>query len=263
MKPTHLYAILIPIVYALLFLMGNHDFDDQSIWEGEAAPWLGEPPAGMTAELVRAESMDEFPHTVFHLPANAALKNNIISTFELEETRPGIFENNGISIIYPSEKDVVLQVTSEIYPQLQLGEDGAMRFCTNNLNLRKQKNISLVKSLDVPYPQYLDSKETELTRSLLLAMLCYLFPGAFACITWLWFQKKPIRSRDTLIICVAIPAAVAFIGAYTDFSIHGFHRSYAIFSSVFSVFSNLICIGLLITLTVIGRWVWQHLAPKA
>ena len=66
MKHISLYAILLPIVYALLFWLGNsNDFDDNSLWYDEAAPWLGEPPAGIRAELIRAESDDGIPFIVY------------------------------------------------------------------------------------------------------------------------------------------------------------------------------------------------------
>lgn len=260
MKHISLYAILLPIVYALLFWLGNsNDFDDNSLWYDEAAPWLGEPPSGIRAELIRAESDDGIPFIVYELPPDESLRQNIITTLQLECKYPGVYDNHGISPIYPAEKETQLPVSNILYPRLELRQDGSMLLTLYDDNNRELKDAALVKSIPVPYPDYLPDGDVETARSIMLAVLCFLFPGLFCCVGWLWVQRRPIRSGETLVICLVIPAVVAYIGAYVDFYMHGFNKSYSVFSAVISVLSNVLCAAVLLVLTGIVRRLWRLL----
>lgn len=255
MKPSNLYAIILTLTYALLFWLGNSDHNTASGWNKEVAPWLGELPAGVESETVRAKTADGYPCTYYLIPHNEEMKQKIISTFQLIEGKPGYyFSDEGITPRYPEDKEVDLKTFETIYPILEVEQRG-LRFCPNDANT--QGNPSAVKFIDIPYPQYLPDSATEMQRSLMLAVLCYMFPGVFCCVGWLWIQKNPIRSRETLVICLAIPAAVAFVGAFADFYIHGFHRNYAVFSAVFSVVTNLISAGIVIALTAPVKYLWR------
>ena len=249
MKASNLYAILLALTYALLFWLGNNDHDTVSRWYEEAAPWLGEPPAGLTCETERAETIAEFPCTRFDISPNEELKQKIISTFRLWESSPGVYSSMGIYPQYPEGKEEILRTSSAIYPRLELQTNGSMRFWPNDANT--QLSPSTATPISIPYPNYLRDTDSEMLRSLLLAILCNMLPGVFCCVGWLWIQRKPIRSRETAVICLAVPTAVAFIGAFADFYIHGFHKNYAIVGAIFSVVTNLICAGLLIGITSI------------
>ena len=245
MKPSNLYAILLSLTYALLFWLGCNDHDTASRWYEEAAPWLGEPPAGLTGETERAQTPEDFPCTRFDISPNEELKQKIITTFHLSEFIPGIYSSMGIYPQHPGKS------FSAIYPRLELQPDGSMRFWPNNLNT--QQSPSTATPINIPYPHYLRDSDSEMLRSLLLAILCNMLPGVFCCVGWLWIQHKPVLSRETAVICLAIPAAVAFVGAFADFYIHGFHKNYAIVGAIFSVVTNLICAGLLIGITGIQK----------
>ncbi len=260
MRHISFYAILLPIVYALLFWLGNSDdFKQCPYWNKEVASWLGEAPPGVTTELVRPDSSANFPEIVCHIPANEELQKKIISTFQLEASYPGVYESRGISPIYPAEKEVHLPITVTYYPRLELNPDGSMRFTLSENNLREEENVSQIKSTPIPYPEYLPDGDIEMARSIMLAVLCFLLPGMFCCVGWLWVQRRPIQSIETLFICLVIPAMVAYIGAYIDFYMHGFNKSYAVFSAVFSMLSNVICAAVLLVFTGIVRWLWRLL----
>lgn len=259
MKPIALYSTLLAVVYALLFWLGNNDHDTESRWNQEAAPWLGEAPAGVESELVRAQSIEELPFIEYSIPADAALKQNIITTFQLAESSPGVYTNNGIRVVYPDGNEVIEKLYSTIYPGLTVNQDGSMRLCVNNLNKHEQSPAENLRAIQIPNPQYLPDGDTEMQSSLMLAVLCFLLPGAFCSIGWLWIQRKPIRSRDTVNICLWIPGVVAFIGACVDFYVHGFNVDYTVYSATFSVISNLICSGLIIGATAAFRGVWNKI----
>ena len=256
LKPVNFYSVLLSIVYAVLYLVGNYEAGENAEWYKQVAPWLGEAPEGLVIEQCRATDAEEYPVTMYHLPADEGLKQKIISTFELEENDAGIFDNHGVCIMYPEGKEEVLSVSDVIYPRLHVSQDGSMNFSVDDYNMSEQKNASLVKALQIPYPDYLPNTVGAMARSILLAVLCYLLPGIFCCVGWLWIQRRPISCRETAVICFAIPAAVAFIGAYVDFYSHGFHQSYAVFSAVFSVITNLLCAGILIAATKVERKLW-------
>lgn len=262
MKPTLLYAILLPLVYALLFWLGNNDHDTQSLWYDEAAPWLGEPPAELSSETIRAAKAEELPCTEFRIPANEAFKQHVISTFRLKESEPGIYRNQGTHAIYPQEKEVILEVFVVLYPILKVSEDGSMTLCINNPNQNWCAPDAAGEALEIPCPQYLPGMQEGMLRSLALAMLCFVLPAAFCCIGWLWIQRRPIRSQETVNICLLIPAAIAFIGAWVDFNLHGFHADYTRVSAFFAVVTNLVTAGLLIALTALARWMWSLIAPR-
>lgn len=260
MKSISLYAILLPVVYALLFWLGNSDdFNDNSLWYDEAAPWLGEPPAGVSAELVRSRNAEAYPYIVYALPADDTLRQNIITTFQLESSYPGIYDNHGISPIYPAEKETILSASTTLYPRLELRPDGSMLLTLYDDNNRELKDETLVKSIPIPHPDYLPNRNVETARSVMLAVLCFLLPGLFCCVGWLWVQRRPIRSGETLVICLVIPAVVAYIGAYVDFYMHGFNKSYSVFSAIFSVLSNVLCAAVLLVLTGTVRWLWRQI----
>lgn len=257
MKPIALYSILLSVVYALLFWLGNNDHDTESRWKDEVSPWLGEAPAGVESELIRAESIEDFPYIEFNIPADAALQQNIISTFQLKESTPGVYENAGVHVIYPEGHEALERQCYDIYPSLTVNQDGSMRLCVHNLNKHHESKTENLTAIQIPNPQYLPDEDSEMRRSLLLAVLCFLLPGAFCSIGWLWIQRNPIRSRDTINICLWIPGVVAFIGAYADFYLHGFNVDYTVYSATFSVISNLICSGLIIGATAAFRGVWK------
>lgn len=263
LKPVNFYSVLLPIVYAVLYLLGNYEDGENAEWYEQVAPWLGEAPEGLVTEQSRAASADDFPVTVYHFPADEELKQKIISTFQLEENGAGIYDNHGVSTLYPDGKEDVLTVSDVIYPCLQVEQDGRMSFSVDNYNMMEQKDDSLVKELQVPYPDYLPNTYGPMARELMLAVLCYLLPGVFCCVGWLWIQRRPIDCRDTAVICLMIPAAVAFIGAYVDFYTHGFHESYAVHSAVFSAITNLICACILIAATAAVRRLWRSFFCKS
>lgn len=253
MKATNLYAILTSVVYALLFCFGYFSRTD---WNEEVAPWLGEAPAGMSIEGARAQDENEFPCTIYTLQPNEELRRKIITTFRLEECSPGRYENNGIAPIYPEDKEVVLQVSACIYPWLEVNADGSMRLCVNDLNLEEQKDPMKAQEAEILYPQHMQSKMFMLVRSLSLAALCFMMPGVFCSVGWLWIQRKPLSSRETKVICLLIPAAVAFIGAFVDFYVHGFHARYAMSCAASAVFTNLLCAGFIMGFTSIAKTLW-------
>ena len=253
MRATNLYAILASVVYALLFCLGYFSSTD---WNEEVAPWLGEAPAGMSIEGARARYENEYPCTIYTLRPNEELRRKIISTFRLEKCSPGRYENNGLAPIYPEGKEVILKVSEHLYPWLEVRADGSMRLCVNDLNLAEQKDSSQAQEAAIPYPQHMMDEDFMMLRSLLLAALCFVLPGIFCSVGWLWIQRKPLGSRETKSICLLIPAAVAFIGAFVDFYVHGFHARYAMYGAASAVFTNLLCAGVIMGSTAIAKNLW-------
>ena len=76
---------MLSVVYAVLLTLGNLDnLTPQGQWRELAAPWLGEPPAGLQVETIRAGNFGDCPATVFSLPANEELRRRIIETYRLD-----------------------------------------------------------------------------------------------------------------------------------------------------------------------------------
>ena len=76
---------MLSVVYAVLLTLGNLDnLTPQGQWRVLAAPWLGEPPAGLQVETIRAGNFGDCPATVFSLPANEELRRRIIETYRLD-----------------------------------------------------------------------------------------------------------------------------------------------------------------------------------
>ena len=56
---------MLSVVYAVLLTLGNPDnLTPQGQWRVLAAPWLGEPPAGLQVETIRAGNFGDCPVTV-------------------------------------------------------------------------------------------------------------------------------------------------------------------------------------------------------
>ena len=81
LKPVNFYSVLLSIVYAVLYLVGNYEAGENAEWYKQVAPWLGEAPEGLVIEQCRATSAEEYPVTMYHLPTDEGLKQKIISTF--------------------------------------------------------------------------------------------------------------------------------------------------------------------------------------
>ncbi len=256
MKWEKFYFISLSVVYALVFLLGNwSDSSPERVWNSEAAPWLGEAPAGVTCEFVRADSSDAFPLDVFNLPPNEQLRRNIMELYAMQEVEgeSGRYANFQVKPLYPAENTPVLTAERAcISPWLEVMADGSMRFCVDDANV--QQDEQKATPVAPPYPQYLPQGQWELLyRELMLALLCFVFPAVFCCAGWLWVQRRSLCGAETKRICLLVTAIVAFLGAYGDFFWHGFDSSYSVFSAVVAVILNLLVAGILMGGTALVR----------
>lgn len=257
MSPANRYTLLLTITYAIVCLLGNIENE----WKQDIAPWLGEEPTGVSLETVRAIDAEHYPIDVYHIPANGELQQKIISTFRLRksDSQNGgavkYISDRGILPQYPEERSYLLETFEVQIPWLEVNKDGSMRLCPNDTN--EYRDVSGSEIIAPPYPEYRQHKYIHAIRALVLAATSFLLPGVFCCIGWLWIQRKPICSKETATICLAIPAAVAFIGTFADFYLHGLHKNYAISSALFSTEFNLLCAAMLIALTGVVKAIWQ------
>lgn len=260
MKQAKNYFVVLSVLYAILLVLGNTDnLTPQGQWRTEAAAWLGEPPSGMRAEIVRAGEDRMYPVTVYYLPASEELRRRIIDTFRLEKTGATTAgeEKYGNRHVLPDYTDdtrpVLTGLGVSISPWLVVSPDGAMQFCVNDADVEQGEypETSLVAH---PYPQYLPRGSWALMyRPLALAGLCFLFPALFCCVGWLWVQRRPVNTVETKSICLQIPVLVGFLGAFADFYWHGFDFSYSLFSSAFSAGTNFISALMLLGFTALIR----------
>ena len=254
MKCEKIYFVALSIVYALIFLLGNgDDLSTEGVWKSTAAPWLGEAPAGVKFETIRAESSADFPRLVFTFPANEELRRKIIETYAMQEVEPGRYANNQVKPLYPAENTPVLTAErSCISPWLEVKSDGSMRFCPDDANVPFDERDAV--PLAPAYTQYLPQGQWELLyRGLMLAVLCFMFPAVFCCVGWLWVQRQSLRAPGTKRICLQLVAVVAFVGAVVDFYWHGFDTTYTLWSAVVAVILNLLVSGILMGLTALVR----------
>lgn len=260
MTSGKIYFAMLSVVYAVLLTLGNLDnLTPQGQWRVLAAPWLGELPAGLQVETIRAGNFGDCPVTVFTLPANEELRRRIIETYRLAPagtTAAGEekFGNKHVLPDYTDDTRPVLPGLSVcISPWLVVNPDGSMRFCADDMNV--EQGVYPVASLVAhPYPQYLPRGEWALLyRPLALAGLCFLFPALFCCAGWLWVQRRPVKAPETKLICLQIPTLVGFLGAFADFYLHGFDMGHSLFSSAFSAGTNFIAALLLVELTALLR----------
>ena len=254
MKCEKIYFVALSIVYALIFLLGNgDDLSTEGVWKSTAAPWLGEAPAGVKFETIRAESSADFPRLVFTFPANEELRRKIIETYAMQEVAPGRYANNQVRPLYPAENTPVLTAEcSCISPWLEVKSDGSMRFCPDDANVPFDERDAV--PLAPAYPQYLPQGQWELLyRGLMLAVLCFMFPAVFCCVGWLWVQRQSLRAPGTKRICLQLVAVVAFVGAVVDFYWHGFDTTYTLWSAVVAALLNLLVAGILMALTALVR----------
>ncbi len=256
MPPCNRYILLLTLTYALVCLLGNIENE----WKQEIAPWLGEEPAGVNIETVRAIDAEHYPIDVYHIPANEELQQKIISTFRLRKSdsqnggTEKYISNMGILPRYPGERSYLLETSEVQIPWLEVNKDGSMCLCPNDTN--EYRDVSGAEIIAPPYPEYRQQRYLHTFRALVLAATSFFLPGMFCCIGWLWIQRKPICSKETATICLAIPAAVAFIGAFADLYLHGLHKDYAISGALFSVITNLCCSAMLIALTGAIKTIW-------
>lgn len=254
MKCEKIYFVTLSIVYAFIFLLGNwDDASPEGVWKSTAAPWLGEAPAGMKCETIRAGASGDFPCDVFTFPANEELRRKIIETYAMQEVEPSRYANNQVKPQYPAENTPELTAErSCISPWLEVKSDGSMRFCPDDANVAfdEQKAVPFAPA----YPQYLPQGQWELCyRELMLAVLCFMFPAVFCCVGWLWVQRHSLSAPGTKRICLQLVAVVAFLGAVVDFYWHGFDTSYTLLSAVVAVLLNLLVAGILMGLTALVR----------
>ena len=256
MKWERIYFVSLSIVYALVFLLGNwSDTSPEGVWNSEAAPWLGEAPAGVTCDFERADSGDALPLVIFNIPPNEQMRRTLLELFAMQkvEGESGRYANFQVKPLYPAENTPALTAArSCISPWLEVMADGSMRFCVDDANVPFDEQKAL--PLAPPYPQYLPQGQWELLyRELMLAVLCFAFPAVFCCVGWLWVQRRSLCGVETKRICLLVTAIVAFIGAYGDFSWHGFASSYSVFSAVVAVILNLLVAGILMGVTALVR----------
>lgn len=254
MRSEKIYFATLSIAYAVIFLLGNWgDASPEGIWKSTAAPWLGEAPAGVRYETIRAESAADFPRDVFTFPANEELRRKIIETYAMQEVEPGRYANNQVKPLYPAENTPELTAErSCISPWLEVKSDGSMRFCADDANVPfdEQQAVPLAPA----YPQYLPQGQWELLyRELMLAVLCFMFPAVFCCVGWLWVQRHSLCAPGTKRICLQLVAVVAFVGAGVDFFWHGFDATYTLWSALVAVILNLLVAGILMGLTALVR----------
>lgn len=251
-----IYTLAAVAVYALVWFIGNGSHSTEATWQEEAAPWLGEAPAGLQMQTIRATTAEELPCTEFSIPADAAWQQKIIATYQLEPSQYGattLYTNTGVLPVYPNEQPQLPTGLSPVLsPRLIVQEDGSMLFYPNDPNAPKDETTAL--RLAPPFPQYLpQNPQWEIVSSIILAVLCFMLPGVLCCAVWLWVQRRRVADADTNYICYALPALVAFVGAYTDFFVHGFDSSYSTYSALFSVATNMICAFALVKLTQLCR----------
>lgn len=260
MKQAKDYFFVLSVAYAILLVLGNlDDLTPQGQWRVQAAAWLGEPPAGLQVETMRAGFQGDYPTTVFSIPANEELRRRIIDTYRLEPA--GIADDGEVKYgnkqVLPAYTDdtqpLLTGVSVCISPWLLVKPDGSMLFCADDINV--EQGVYPVASLvEHPYPQYLPRGEWSLLyRHLALAGLCFFFPALFCCAGWLWVQRRLVNAPETKRICLQIPALVGFIGAFADFYLHGFDMSYSLLSSAFSAGTNFVAALLLVGLTALLR----------
>lgn len=251
-----IYTLALVALYALVWYIGNGGHRCEATWQEEVAPWLGEAPAGLQKQTIRATTADELPCTEISLTADAAWQQKIISTYKLEPTQYGattVYTNTGVLPVYPNEQlQLPTGLSPVLSPRLIVQEDGSMLFYPNDLNAPKDETTA--RRLAPPYPQYLQQNpQWEIVSSIMLAVLCFMLPGVLCSAVWLWVQRRRVADADTNYICYALPALVAFVGAYADFSVHGFDSSYSTYSALFSVATNMICALVLVKLTQLCR----------
>ncbi len=255
------YALLLALTYALLFWLGNGNHDDVSYWNDEAAPYLGEAPAGMTAEIVRATTSEELPCVIYHLPANEAMQQKIITTLRLKKEMGWSKPSTPVATYYGSWGiycgDSSILGSGVLTPRLDILSDGSMRLIIDDTNAHDDP--SMADYIPTPHPEYLPNKVLEFCRHAMLAIVCFMLPGLFCSIGWLWIQRRPIRSGDCFTICLLIPAIIACVGAYADFHIHGFSKGYIQLCSVASALSNILTALFIIGLTAIVKALYRYI----
>lgn len=255
-NPRVFYAVILVAVYALLWFVGNGFHGAEARWQDEAAPWLGEAPADLQVQTLRAASAEQLPCSEFTLAADTVLQQKIIATFGLEPTAQGdsvVYTGKGVLPMYPADYPMLPNGLSAVFsPRLTVLADGTMLFCPDDANATKDESVA--RKLAPVYPQYLpQSPQWEVARGLMLAVLCFLLPGALCCVGWLWVQRRAVADGNTPYICYFLPAVVAFLGAYADFYVHGYDASYAMYSAVFSTLTNVACAFVLVLFTKIFR----------
>ncbi len=255
-NPRAFYAVALVAVYVLLWFVGNGFHGAEAQWLQEAAPWLGEPPAGVQVQTLRAASAEQLPCSEYTLAADTALQQKIITTFGLEPTAQGeatVYTGKGVLPVYPADYPLLPGGLSAVLsPRLTVQADGTMLFCPDDANALKDE--AAARKLAPEYPQYLpQNPQWEVARGLMLAVLCFMLPGVLCSVGWLWVQRRAVADGDTAYICYLLPAVVAFLGTYTDFYVHGFDTSYSTFSAVLSALTNVVCAFVLVLFTKVCR----------
>ncbi len=205
MKNVIIYGVLTPVCYGVLvWLLFVHfiKLSPQEEWMAQAAPWLGEAPAGLRVYHLEPRSYDDVYSTVFLLPPNENVKQ------DFERAFPQTSERNpyGIWWTYEPLGASAESASGKLYlcPHLTETQEGWLRIVINRpTDSRTHATAHKAQTL---YPEYMPAyPRLKYWGEYLLLFLGVFFPTIFCCVGWLWVQRKRIYSFDTCVICLVIP----------------------------------------------------------
>ena len=245
-----IYAILMPICYFLLMWGGNTHVTtiyEQSAWAQQAAPWLGEAPAGMYTLQITDKAE---PYTAFYMPYSEEMEQRFLKAFPVDR------ESNPTGTMIHSTLSKVLHPT-----MLRMPGD-MLRIVIENPNEEIDK--AHAQEYQVMYPAYLEqSSHNHVWLALLLWVLALGFPSLFCCIGWLWIQRKAVVAVESCAICLVLPLFCVAIGDGITLVHSG---QYDGFMTILGFAFNLFCVAAisaaLMTLTALVRLITRTIRSQ-
>ncbi len=272
-----LYLLLIgPLYWGVLLLHGRlSETDARDAWNREAAPWLGDAPAGITAHDYEPPHPEQFGYRVFIIPPGGDWKSRIISTFDMQEIYAGENEEKRrvlrktlgymgafrvydmgvakrcVREILPEEnRSAVLYCPSLMSPYLLELPDGRLVFCADDINAEKDSADAV--TLSPSHTQFLSLFPTcRLLGSAALGVGVFLFPALFCCIGCLWVQCRRLRDAATFAICLVLPPLAALAAEMVAVHLKG--NPYEPLAVLCHIFFNLVAACGLVCLTCLLR----------
>lgn len=259
MKNVIIYGVLTPVCYALLlwFLFVHFvKLSPQEEWMEQAAPWLGEAPAGLRVHHLVEGSYDAVYSTVFMLPPNEKVKQNYERAFPLV---PG---SNPYGIWWTHEplgaSDDIASGKLYLSPLLTETPEGWLRIVLKRPT--DSRTHATAQKANTLYPEYMPAyPRLKYWGEYLLLFLGVFFPSIFCCAGWLWVQRKRIYSFDTCVICLVLPLcidALAYLFVLPKCGPYGGFDSIAGFVAIsvgFSLLNIMLSLGMM-AITALIRW---------
>lgn len=249
MKNALIYTLLMPLTYALLMwgiCVTVDSKDPQTLWNKEAAPWLGEAPAGLTARTV--SEPDAAAYTVYNVPDTAEIRAAFAHAFpgspngcyyaNKPEWSRG-FLDGGMQCLTPSLR--------ETYPgrvDIIIANPAAIR--------DSQQSVAITP----PHPELLSKPiPFEVPLILLVGVLSYFYPALFCCVGWLWIQRKRLLTPETFVICLVLPGIFGAVFAMAGpLILGGYDGVMSLFNVIFIVALNVGCSVGLLALTALVKF---------